>query len=201
MRRRSRPSPRPCSHASPGSWPTSPPTTRTWSATTAPSLPNAELGGGEYMFVPKASPNQSCAWDFIRFLTEQEQQLDIGHDRRLDAGPRRPRSHGVPRREPWVRRLPSTSPTTWPIELLHADPGIRRDSSPSSRTHLVDAYADYENLSGNPTAIQALLDTLGNRDGSRSWPRTVIWPSSCAAVEGARGFGRGAPQPSRRACS
>ena len=26
-------------------------------------------------------------------------------------------------------------------------------------THLVDAYADYENLSGNPAAIQALLDT------------------------------------------
>ena len=41
------------------------------------ALPKADLGGGEYMFVPAASPNAACAWDFIKYLTEQQQQLDI----------------------------------------------------------------------------------------------------------------------------
>ena len=41
------------------------------------SLPIGETFSAQTMFVPEASPNAACAWDFIKFLTEQQQQLDI----------------------------------------------------------------------------------------------------------------------------
>lgn len=41
------------------------------------NLPGASISQTESMFVPAASPNQAVAWDFIKFLTEQEQQASI----------------------------------------------------------------------------------------------------------------------------
>ena len=41
------------------------------------SLPVADLGANEAMFVPTAAPNAACSWDFIKFMTDPEQQLSI----------------------------------------------------------------------------------------------------------------------------
>ncbi|HEU4571377.1 MAG TPA: extracellular solute-binding protein, partial [Candidatus Limnocylindrales bacterium] len=40
-------------------------------------MPVASISQTESMFVPAASQNQAVAWDFIKFLTEQEQQMSI----------------------------------------------------------------------------------------------------------------------------
>ena len=58
-------------------------------ATVAP--PVGDILTTEAAFVPVASPNAACAWDFIRFLREQEQQLSLVTIVRLAAGPQRPR--------------------------------------------------------------------------------------------------------------
>jgi multiple sugar transport system substrate-binding protein len=121
------------------------------------SLPKANLGGGEYMFVPKASQNVECAWEFIKYLTDQQQQLDLV----TIAG--------------WMPARADLDVT----EFLVANPGYKGffEQPPGMTTdfyapipeydeiitklatHLVDAYADFENLSGNPAKIQELLDT------------------------------------------
>ncbi len=121
------------------------------------SLPNADLGATETMFVPTAAPNPACSWDFIKFLTEQEQQLTI------------------PTIAGW---LPSRKDLDL-TEFLAANPGyegflkkpagIKISLTPplpefdeletKLATHLVDAYADYANLAGKPDKIQALLNT------------------------------------------
>ena len=41
------------------------------------SLPVGDLGGTETLYVPTAAPNAACSWDFIKFLTDQDQQLSI----------------------------------------------------------------------------------------------------------------------------
>lgn len=121
------------------------------------SLPVGETFSAQTMFVPEASPNAACAWDFIKFLTEQPQQLDI------------------PTIAGWIPARADLDLTAF----LSANPGFegflkkpanftKQLTPPISEfdeletklaTHLVDAYADFENLSGNPAKIQALLDT------------------------------------------
>ena len=120
------------------------------------SLPNAELGGGEYMFVPKASPNQSCAWDFIKFLTDQTQQLDIV----TTAGWMPARADldlndflaANPGYEGFLNQ-PKDLAINFYAPIPEYDEIITKLA-----THLVDAYADYANLSANPDQIQALMD-------------------------------------------
>jgi multiple sugar transport system substrate-binding protein len=135
-------------------------------ATTAPdlvghygsiSLPTGDLGGTETMYVPTSAPNAACSWDFIRFLTAPEQQLTI---------------------PPIAGWLPSRKDLDL-TAFLAANPGYegflkKPDGMKVSltppisefdeletklATHLVDAYADYANLSGHPDKIQALLNT------------------------------------------
>jgi len=121
------------------------------------SLPVADLSANEAMFVPTAAPNPACSWDFIKFLTEQEQQLSIP----VIAG--------------WLPARTDLDLT----EFLAANPGYEGflkkpagmtvsvtpplaefdELETKLATHLVDAYADYANLAGNPDKIQALLDT------------------------------------------
>jgi multiple sugar transport system substrate-binding protein len=121
------------------------------------ALPGASIAETQSMFVPAASPNQACAWDFIKFLTDQDQQLSI------------------PTISGWL-------PTRANLDLtafLGANPGYAGFfKTPAGFTyvfnpklpefdeletkladHLVTAYADYATLSGNPTKIQGLLDT------------------------------------------
>ena len=53
-------------------------------------------------------------------------------------------------------------------------------------THLVDAYADYANLAGNPDKIQALLDTWADETNEILTRRTATWQLSTTR-EGAAG--------------
>lgn len=121
------------------------------------SLPNADLGATETMFVPTSAPNPACSWDFIKFLTEQDQQLSI---------------------PPIAGWLPSRKDLDL-TAFLAANPGyegflkkpdgLKISLTPplaefdeletKLATHLVDAYADYANLAGNPDKVQALLNT------------------------------------------
>ncbi|HUQ77514.1 MAG TPA: extracellular solute-binding protein [Patescibacteria group bacterium] len=121
------------------------------------SLPVADLGATETMYVPASAANPACSWDFVKFLTEQEQQLTI------------------PTISGW---LPSRKDLDL-TEFLAANPGyegflkkpdgLKISLTPplpefdeletKLATHLVDAYADYANLAGNPEKIQALMNT------------------------------------------
>jgi multiple sugar transport system substrate-binding protein len=121
------------------------------------SLPTADLGATETMYVPTSAPNAACSWDFIRFMTEQEQQLSI------------------PTIAGWLPSRKDLDLTAF----LAANPGYegyfkKPDGMKISltpplaefdeletklATHLVDAYADYANLAGKPDKIQALLNT------------------------------------------
>jgi multiple sugar transport system substrate-binding protein len=121
------------------------------------SLPNADLGATETMYVPASAPNAACSWDFIKFLTEPDQQLSI------------------PTIAGW---LPSRKDLDL-TEFLAANPGyegflkkpdgLKVSLTPpiaefdeletKLATHLVDAYADYANLAGQPDKVQALLNT------------------------------------------
>jgi ABC-type glycerol-3-phosphate transport system substrate-binding protein len=140
------------------------------------SLPVGELGGGEYMFVPKASANQACAWEFIEFLTEQPQQLDIV----TTAG--------------WTPARADLDLT----DFLAANPGYegflnQPDDLTISfyapipeydeiitklATHLL-AYADYENLSATPTDPAA--STAGRKRPRTSWPMAT-WLSKLSGA-------------------
>jgi multiple sugar transport system substrate-binding protein len=128
------------------------------------SLPNADLGATETMYVPTSAPNAACSWDFIKFLTEQPQQLLIP-----------PIAGWLPSR----KDLDLTS-------FLAANPGyegflkkpagLKVSLTPpiaefdeletKLATHLVDAYADYANLAGNPDKIQTMLNTWADETNS-----------------------------------
>lgn len=121
------------------------------------SLPVADLGGNETMFVPAAAPNPACSWDFIKFMTDPEQQIDI------------------PTISGWLPARKDLDLTAF----LAANPGYQGffekpagmtttltpplpefdELETKLATHLVDAYADYANLAGQPEKIQALLNT------------------------------------------
>ena len=121
------------------------------------ALPKADLGGGEYMFVPAASPNAACAWDFIKYLTEQQQQLDIATlagwlPARADLDLTQFLADN-PGYEGFFKK-PAGTTVDYYAPIPEYDEIITKLA-----THLVDAYADFENLSGHPDKIQALLDT------------------------------------------
>lgn len=121
------------------------------------SLPTADLGATETMFVPTSAPNAPCSWDFIRFLTAQEQQLTI------------------PTIAGWLPSRKDLDLTAFLAAnpgyegFLKKPDGLKVSLTPplpefdeletKLATHLVDAYADYANLSGKPDKIQALLNT------------------------------------------
>lgn len=121
------------------------------------SLPVADLGSSEAMFVPTSAPNPACSWDFIKFLTDQNQQLTIP-----------PISGWLPGRkdldltaflaanpgyEGFLKKPASMTVTVTP-PLPEFD-----ELETKLATHLVDAYADFANLAGKPDKIQALLNT------------------------------------------
>jgi multiple sugar transport system substrate-binding protein len=121
------------------------------------SLPVGDLGGGEYAHVPAASPNQACAWDFIKFLTDQEQQLDLV----TTAGWLPARADldltaflaANPGYEGFLKK-PADLKTTLAPAIPEWD-----EIETKLATHLVDAYADYANVAGNTGKIKSLLDT------------------------------------------
>jgi len=121
------------------------------------SLPTGDLGGTETMFVPTSAPNAACSWDFIKFLTEQDQQLSIPtiagwlpsrNDLDLTAF-----LAANPGYEGFLKK-----PAGMKVSLTPPLPEFD-ELETKLATHLVDAYADYANLAGNPDKIQALLNT------------------------------------------
>ena len=110
------------------------------------------------MFVPTSAPNAACSWDFIKFLTEQEQQLSIPTIAGWLPVAEGPRPDGVPRRQPRLRGLPQEARLGMKVSLTPPLPEFD-ELETKLATHLVDAYADFANLAGKPDKIQALLDT------------------------------------------
>lgn len=119
-------------------------------------LPVGELGSFETMYVPAASPDQAIAWDFVRFLTEAEQQFSIAE-----------LAGWIPARndldlKDFIKKNPGFEgflgrPENFTVTLT---PQISEfDEIETKLAHLVEAYADYANLSGSPDKIQALLNT------------------------------------------
>ena len=121
------------------------------------ALPVGELGSFETMYVPAASPNQLIAWDFIRFLTEAEQQFSIAE-----------LAGWIPARndldlKDFIKKNPGFEgflgrPENFTVTLT---PQISEFDEIETKlaAHLVEAYADYANLSGSPEKIQLLLNT------------------------------------------
>ena len=135
-------------------------------ATSAPDLvdhyatvspPVGDLLTIESMFVPAASPNAACAWDFIRFLSEPEQQISVVE-----------LSGWIPSRSDlnmtdFLKANPAYQgffdrPKDLKLTLTPPLPEFDEIETKLA-THLVDAYADYANLAGQPDKIQALLNT------------------------------------------
>jgi multiple sugar transport system substrate-binding protein len=121
------------------------------------SLPVADLGTTETMYVPTSAPNAACSWDFIKFLTEQDQQLLIP-----------PTAGWLPSRKDLdLTAFLAANPGY--EGFLKKPAGLKVSLTPpiaefdeletKLATHLVDAYADYANLAGKPDKIQALLNT------------------------------------------
>ena len=121
------------------------------------SLPVADLGSSEAMFVPTSAPNAACSWDFIKFMTEQDQQLSIPPiagwlpgRKDLDLTAFLAANPGY---EGFLKK-PATMSVTVTPPLPEFD-----ELETKLATHLVDAYADFANLAGKPDKIQALLNT------------------------------------------
>jgi multiple sugar transport system substrate-binding protein len=107
--------------------------------------------------VPAAAPNKACTWDFIKFLTDQAQQLSIA----TTAG-------WLPTRADLD--LTEFMKTNAGYEGFFTNPsGFKYIFNPKLpefdeletklATHLADAYADYAKLAGDSAKIQSLLDT------------------------------------------
>ena len=120
------------------------------------SLPTADLGATETMYVPTSAPNAACSWDFIKFMTEQEQQLSITE-----------LSGWLPSRKDLDLTAFLAANPGYEGFLKKPD-GLKVSLTPplpefdeletKLATHLVDAYADYAKLAGNPDKIKALLN-------------------------------------------
>ena len=128
------------------------------------SPPVGDILTTESAFVPAASPNAACAWDFIRFLREQDQQLSLVTT-----------SGWLPARNDLDLTAFLAANPTYEGFLKHPDgytltvtPPIAEFDEIETKlaTHLVSGYADFANLAGNPTKIQALLNTWAEETNS-----------------------------------
>jgi multiple sugar transport system substrate-binding protein len=135
-------------------------------ATTAPDLvghystiapPVGDILTVESMFVPVASPNADCAWEFIRFMREQDQQINL-----LKVSGWLPARKDLdmaaflaenPTYEGFLKRPDGFQLTVTP-PIAEFD-----EIETKLATHLVEAYADFANLAGQPDKIQTMLNT------------------------------------------
>jgi multiple sugar transport system substrate-binding protein len=126
-------------------------------ATVAP--PVADILTTESMFVPVASPNAACAWDFIRFLREPDQQVNL-----VKVSGWLPARHDLGTAlDDFLKANPTYAgflkqPAGFALTVT---PPIAEFDEIETKlaTHLVEGYADFKNLSGSPDKIQALLNT------------------------------------------
>ncbi len=124
-------------------------------ATVAP--PVADILTVESAFVPAAAPHPECSWEFIRFLREPEQQLNL-----LKVSGWLPARHGLDL-EAFLAENPTYSGFLQgrdDLELTVTPPIAEFDELETKLAeHLVEGYADYANLAGQPDKIKALLDS------------------------------------------
>jgi multiple sugar transport system substrate-binding protein len=121
------------------------------------ALPAASIAETQSMFVPAASPNKACAWDFIKFLTDQPQQLSIATTAGwlptradLDLTEFKKANAGYE----GFFTMPAGFTFIFNPKLPEFD-----ELETKLATHLADAYTDYANLAGDTAKIQSLLDT------------------------------------------
>lgn len=137
-------------------------------ATTAPDLvghyatiapPVGDILTVESMFVPAAAPHPDCSWEFIRFMREPAQQINLV---RVSGWPPARQDLGAdletflaenPAYEAFLKKPANFSLTVTP-PISEFD-----EIETKLATHLVEGYADFANLAGNPDKIQTLLNT------------------------------------------
>jgi multiple sugar transport system substrate-binding protein len=111
----------------------------------------------ESMFVPTGAANADCAWDFIRFMREQDQQLLLT---KVSGWPEARTDLDLtaflaenPTFEGFLKKPEGFK--------LYVTPAIAEFDEIETKlaTHLVEGYADFENLSGQPDKIKTLLDS------------------------------------------
>ncbi len=121
------------------------------------ALPVASIAETQSMFVPAAAPNKACAWDFIRFLTDQPQQLSIATTAGwlptradLDLTEFKKANAGYE----GFFTMPAGFTFIFNPKLPEFD-----ELETKLATHLADAYTEYATLAGDTAKIQSLLDT------------------------------------------
>jgi multiple sugar transport system substrate-binding protein len=134
-------------------------------ATTAPDLvghyatvspPVGDILTTESMFVPADAANKDCAWDFIRFMREPAQQQNLT----------KVSGWLFARKDIDLTQFLADNPTyegflKRPDNFqLYVTPPIAEFDEIETKlaTHLVDGYADFANLAGQPDKIKSLLD-------------------------------------------
>jgi multiple sugar transport system substrate-binding protein len=126
-------------------------------ATVAP--PVADILTTESMFVPTAAAHPECSWEFIRFMREPAQQINLI---RVSGWPPARQDLGAdldtflaenPTYEGFLKKPADFALTVTP-PIAEFD-----EIETKLATHLVDGYADWKNLAGNPDKIKALLDS------------------------------------------
>ncbi len=137
-------------------------------ATTAPDLvghyatiapPVGDILTTESMFVPVAAPHPECSWEFIRFMREPAQQINLV---KVSGWPPARQDLGAdldtflaenPTYEGFLKKPDGFALTVTP-PIAEFD-----EIETKLATHLVEGYADFANLAGNPDKIQELLNT------------------------------------------
>ena len=126
-------------------------------ATVAP--PAGDILTTESMFVPVAAPNPDCSWEFIRFMREPAQQINLV---KVSGWPPARQDLGAdleaflaanPTYEGFLKKPANFTLTVTP-PIAEFD-----EIETKIATHLVEGYADFANLAGNPDKIQALLNS------------------------------------------
>lgn len=128
-------------------------------------MPVSSIQTTEGMFVPAASANQAVAWDFIRFLSQEKQQLSIA----TLAG-------WLPARKDLDYKTFVAQNPAWAgflqvpdnYQFFNGGPKLPEFDEIETKiaTHLVDAYKQYATLSGNPSAIQTMLNGWADETNS-----------------------------------
>jgi multiple sugar transport system substrate-binding protein len=138
-------------------------------ASTAPELvghyktvspPVGDILTTESIFVPADAANKDCAWEFVRFMREPAQQQNLT----------KVSGWLFARKDVDLTQFLQDNPTyegflKRPDNFqLYVTPPIAEFDEIETKlaTHLVDGYADYQNLAGQPDKIKTLLDGWAN---------------------------------------
>jgi multiple sugar transport system substrate-binding protein len=124
------------------------------------SPPVGDILTTESIFVPADAANKDCAWEFVRFMREPAQQQNLT----------KVSGWLFARKDVDLTQFLQDNPTyegflKRPDNFqLYVTPPIAEFDEIETKlaTHLVDGYADYQNLAGQPDKIKTLLDGWAN---------------------------------------